>query len=118
MTFIAHLLYAKLCVISGLKIGKAEYLQKLTGHPGRVLQSSHTVGKRVRCERIVTSKSPGWLPSVGAWLHSGNNSGVSPSKEKAGLFRKEAHSMERVQATLEGKRGTRSAGVGLSVFIG
>ena len=56
---------------------------------------------------MVTSKSLGWLPSVGSWLHSGKNSRVSPSKEKEGLFRKEAHSVERIQAILEGKRGPR-----------
>jgi len=67
---------------------------------------------------MVTSQvmSLGWLPSVGSWLHTGEDSRVSHSKVKEGLFREETHSIHRVLAISEGKRGTRVWG--LSVFIG
>jgi len=67
---------------------------------------------------MVTSQvmSLGRLPSVGSWLHTGEDSRVSHSKVKEGLFREETHSIHRVLAISEGKRGTRVWG--LSVFIG
>ena len=52
-------------------------------------------GKKVGCERMVTSQvsgeSLGRPPSVGSWLHAGKNSRASQSKE--GLLR-EIHSAE------------------------
>ena len=70
------------------------------------------------CEKMVTSQvmSLGWLPSVGSWLHTGEDSRGSHSKVKEGLFREETHSIRRALAISEGKRGTRVWA--LSVFIG
>ena len=62
----------------------------------------------------VMSKSLGQPPSVGFWLHTGKNSTASHSKEKEGQFMKEAHSIDRVWAILEGKR---PQGMRLSDFM-
>ena len=55
----------------------------------------------------VTSKPLGWPPSVAFWLLAGKNARANHSKGREGLFRKETHSIDRVWAISEGKRGTR-----------
>ena len=56
------------------------------------------------------SETLGWLPSVGSWLRTGENSRVSHSKVKEVLLTEETHSTGRVQAILEDKRGSRVRG--------
>ena len=63
------------------------------------------------CERMdisqVTSEPLRWSPSVGSWLYPEKNSRVSHSRVKEGLFREETHSIDRVWAISEGKRGRK-----------
>ena len=67
----------------------------------------------------ISGKFLGQPLNMGSWLHVGNNSRVSHSKVKEGLFREETYSIDRVWAVSEGKRGRRGPRVmGLSVFIG
>lgn len=69
------------------------------------------------CEKMVTSQvmseSLGWLPSVGSQLHMGENSRVSHSKAKEGLFREETHS---VQSVGHFRRQKRHQGLGIVSF--
>lgn len=55
-----------------------------------ILRSITVAGKRVGCNRMVTSQvtseSLGLLPSMGSWLCIGKNSSESFSKLKEGLF--------------------------------
>ena len=56
-----------------------------------ILRSITIAGKRVGCNRMVTSQvmaeSLGLLPSMGSWLHIGKNSSENFTKVKEGLFR-------------------------------
>ena len=57
-------------------------------------------GKRVGCEKMVTSQatpeSLGRPPSVVSWPPVGQNSRLSPNEVKGGIFREETHSIGRV----------------------
>ena len=115
--YFCHLLYSPNSILSRYVI----YLS----HSHNWSQST-VAGKRVQLEKMVTSQvtseSLGQLPSVDSWFLTGKNSRAKHSEVKEGLLREETHSIGRVSATLEGKRGPIGYGVvsfvGLGNFIG
>ena len=115
--YFCHLLYSPNSIFS-------RYVIYLSHSHNR--SQSTIAGKRVRLEKMVTSQvtseSLGQPPSVGFWLLTGKNSRAKHSEVKEGLLREETHSIDRVSAILEGKRGPIGYGVvsfiGLGNFIG